>query len=258
MQLNRPYITVAIIGLFASSFMMAQTTLKGYVTQYEHGDTVVNCKIYNRTLVLNKKGEEIHKEWKPYSHTEDEQALTHFTTVIGESDNYINGWEQDGQTKSFTYIHDTLNSRYYIIEDQDTNMVYQTTYDAEKRLIRKECINGCNYRHDFSYANPVADTLVSVMSDGRKSYSIYEFDSQRRPVLYKFNMESPQDEHYSYTKIKYKDQVRMQVTEHGSTNGLTKEVITTFKDKKGNLVYETFEIFVGDDKRRWVIEYEIQ
>ncbi len=245
-------------GLLVTWAGISQTTLKGYITQYEHGDSVIDCKVYNRTLVLNENGEEIKKEWLSLSYEEPEADPTvHFTFKIKESDNYVNGWENTTAMQSFGYIHDTLNHRYYILDNEDTSMVYETVYDDQQRMIEQKCLFGCTYTNYYSYANPLVDTLITVWENGKKDYTIYEYDEDGRPLLTKLGLKALDDDTYSYVKVKYKDQVGMTIEEYGNTASDHKEVVTKFKDKKGLPVYETYEYYQGEDKVRWVIEYEV-
>ncbi|CAG5082121.1 hypothetical protein CRYO30217_01813 [Parvicella tangerina] len=249
-----------ILGLlFTWSYSLnAQTTLKGYITQYEHGDTIIDCKVYNKTLVFDKGGREVHSEWLPPSHQRSEKVMVkkHFMTVLDGSHNYTTGWTRGDEESTYTYIHDTLNKRYHVIEGTDTAETFITTYDKNKRLISKKCLDGCHFTIEVSYANPLADTIITTLSDGEKQYTITEFDEDHRRIYSKYHLDGPDDKTYLYTKFKYKDQVNMVEIEHGETGTDHKEVNTIFSNKKGFPVYETLEIYEGEDKVRWVIQYE--
>lgn len=250
------YIFLLSILLLGYCQLTAQTTLKGFITQYEHGDTVISCKVFNTILILDENKEELYKEWKPFTTKKDvtDPLIKFRTNHIGSND-HDNGWMQNEQTSIVVYHYDTTGQRNYIIEDKDTTMTFKATYDDNGYLVREECLEGCNYSNDFFYNK---DNLTKIRSNfvNDTSYTVYEYDEEDRIILVKMDLDYLDDIEYGYIKTSFKDQVRMKVEELGYVGSSDKEVITTFYSKAGTPVYETYEIYEGDDKIRWVMEYE--
>lgn len=244
--------------LLSTLSTFGQTTLKGYITQYEHGDEVVECKIYNRTIEYSIDDQEVRKEWLvPLSTNNDIQdQRLRYKTLLKESNLFLTGEFSDLGNAVYSAFYNNTEGKEYLIENGDTSFIFKTSFLENSKVSTRECEAGCNYKHVYNYDGNLEYTMMTIYDSGDTLFSVFELDQEGREIYTKMNMTSLTEETYDYIKVSYKDNVRMKITEYGNTSHDRLEVVTIFNNKHGHTVYETIEYINGDDKIRWVIDYE--
>lgn len=237
---------------------ISQTTLKGYITQYEHGDSVIDCKIYQSTMVFNKEGKEIRKEWLlPLSTKEDRnEADLAYHVLMEESDLMITGLFEQLDRPDYSTGYDPSNNLEYLIENGDTTLALKTLFTDNKKVDKRGCVSGCDFIQQYKYNGDLGYSMYTVYDSGDTLFSVFEIDDEGREIYSKINMNSIDQKDYEYIKVDFKDNIRMEIREHGNTSSSNKTVTTIFYSKSGLPIYETIEYYADQDKIRWVIEYE--
>ena len=179
--------------------------VKSWYTYYQKGDYKVKFKEFHSEEHYTKEGVEI------YSLSVDsgypDKSFCDFRYRIGETNNYMSGGriEKSDTFRLIYYIHDTINSRNYIIDHHGDSTVFKAKYE-NGILIREDCLRGCKYHTLWSYNEfGKVDTFRIIDHENDTSYSIISYDEKQRPVIFKDMMFSKNDPHYLYTKTKYYD-----------------------------------------------------
>lgn len=189
-----------LFSLLATSlFSQKIIEFNGYLTEMRINDSVIKMREYHSTESFDNKG---------WNHSESRYALDStginkdyysFYYKLNNSNNSISGWIRNGDTSYTQYIHDTLNNRYYILYEKDTEMVFETKYE-NKKLIYEHQIN-CKpedaYTRFYYYnKNGLVD---SVYYDSQYKYANYDhktylkYDSKGRCIYqYEFRLDSNQ------------------------------------------------------------------
>lgn len=247
-----------ILVSFVFNLTYSQNRLKGYITQYEHGDSVINCKVYHSTVVYDQEGKETRREWlMPLSFKDERknEALMYRVMLDGSGIPITGLFEQLENTEYLTSYNQS-NNKEYLIENQDTSIVFETLFGEENKAVKRTCLYGCDYSQQYTYNDDLGYTMSTIYNSGDTLFSVFEIDDEGREIYSKINMNSIDQKDFEYIKVDYKDNIRMEIREHGNTDSLNKTVTTIFYAKSGFPIYETIEYYQGDDKIRWVIEYE--
>lgn len=198
-------------------------TMLGRYTFYQSEDSIATFSIPQSKTIYNSDDQKIFESY--YTELGDSTADIFFEDFEKSPELIVKGFISDGDTSKYIYTEDCSNGEKFIIHDNDTNHRY--------RIV---CINNEVVKIVSTDEFPTSDTLikedgkeywVSTLPDGNKEYSMRQFDSKGRMVLYRWGMTSMSDSEGNFTRYEYDDQNYIE-TITSSTIGV--------EDKFGTLV----------------------
>lgn len=246
--------TLIIFIFLIGNICIAQTTVHGFCTRYETEDSSAIMNRYFSTEVFNNEGDNIYKKIFPLGNPDSEYRIDY---NIGKSNDYVHENVIGSDTARYYYIHDTLNSRSYIITGTDTTMIYETTY-RNSLMVKSKCLYGCDYHKIINYNSfGSEDTVLTIWKNGDTSYSVRVYDNKNRQILFKNFLKTPDEIPSSQFRSVYDDSLNTRTdiyeTLGWEDDGSTE--ITYFDDKKIPIKKDII-ILNGGKREYWLIEYK--
>ncbi|HLP12682.1 MAG TPA: hypothetical protein VK177_12170 [Flavobacteriales bacterium] len=199
------------------------TTVTGYIEHFFHTDPVKFTPETYSVETYDKQGERI------YYHRPNlwEKDKSQFERTVKKG-HYQTGFVKNNDTAIYTYITDSLNLRRYIIYNNDTQFVYELTYE-NKKIASEKCIKGGEYTNFYFY-EPGKTRMETRWPDQTRSYGYEVFDEKHRSVLWNSMMRSPDDTLVGVKNI-YDDKARTKITIYGGSPKMNGEIVVYTYDK---------------------------